>query len=68
MKREKSKFKCKQNEKGNLCGLIIAICQESEVKKYHIFINVARWLRGKESTCQCGRCRFNPWVRKIPLE
>ena len=25
-----------------------------------------RWLSGKESTCQCRRCRFNPWVRKIP--
>ena len=24
------------------------------------------WLSGKESTCQCGRCGFNPWVRKIP--
>ena len=24
------------------------------------------WLRSKESTCQCGRCRFNPWIRKIP--
>jgi len=23
-------------------------------------------LGGKESTCQCRRCRFNPWVRKIP--
>ena len=21
---------------------------------------------GKESACQCRRCRFNPWVRKIP--
>ena len=21
---------------------------------------------GKEPTCQCWRCRFNPWVRKIP--
>ena len=21
---------------------------------------------GKESTCQCKRCSFNPWVRKIP--
>ena len=20
---------------------------------------------GKESACQCGRCRFSPWVRKI---
>ena len=24
------------------------------------------WLNGKESTCQCRRCRFNPWIRKIP--
>ena len=22
--------------------------------------------RGKESACQCRRCRFNPWIRKIP--
>ena len=28
-----------------------------------------RWLSGKESTCQCRRCRrrgFDPWVGKIP--
>ena len=25
-----------------------------------------RWFSGKESTCQCKRCRFNLWVRKIP--
>ena len=27
------------------------------------------WFSGKESTCQCRRhrrCRFDPWVRKIP--
>ena len=24
--------------------------------------------RGEEPICQCRRCRFNPWVRKIPLE
>jgi len=22
---------------------------------------------GKESACQCRRCRFDPWVGKIPL-
>ena len=22
------------------------------------------WLSGKESTCQCRRCEFDPWVRK----
>ena len=31
-----------------------------------IFIGYPRWLSGKESTCQCGRCWFNPWLRKIP--
>ena len=25
-----------------------------------------RWCSGKESACQCRRCRFNPWVGKIP--
>ena len=25
-----------------------------------------RWLSGKEIACQCRRCSFNPWVRKIP--
>ena len=25
-----------------------------------------KWLSGKESTCQCRRLRFNPWIRKIP--
>ena len=24
------------------------------------------WLSGKESTCQCRRGGFGPWVRKIP--
>ena len=24
------------------------------------------WLSGKESTCQCRRLVFDPWVRKIP--
>ena len=24
------------------------------------------WLGGKESTCQCRRCRFDPWSWSIP--
>ena len=24
------------------------------------------WFSGKESTCQCRRCRFDPWVGKVP--
>ena len=27
-----------------------------------------RRFSGKESACQGRRCRFAPWVRKIPLE
>ena len=26
------------------------------------------WLSGKDSTCQCQRCRFHPKVGKTPLE
>ena len=37
----------------------------------HHFLKVfPRWLNGKESACQCRRCRrrwLNPWVRKRPL-
>ena len=32
-------------------------------------IQLPRWCSGKESTCQCRRCRrlgFDPWVREIP--
>ena len=27
-----------------------------------------RQLSGKESACQCRRCRFDAWVRKMTLE
>ena len=26
----------------------------------------SRWHNGKESAYKCRRCRFSPWVRKIP--
>jgi len=26
---------------------------------------IPRWLSGKESACQCRRCRLDPWVGKI---
>ena len=47
-------------------------CKESDTTKrlhFHfqpVFRGLPRWLSGKESTCQCRRRRFNPWVRKIP--
>ena len=31
-------------------------------------IRLPRWFSSKESTCQCRRRRFNPWVGKIPGE
>ena len=35
----------------------------------HCFrFGLPRWRTGKESTCQSRRRRFDPWVRKIPLE
>ena len=33
-----------------------------------LWIRLAWWLGGKESACQCRRLRFDPWVRKDPLE
>ena len=33
------------------------------------YLRLRRWFSGKESTCQCRRCRrleFDPWVGKIP--
>ena len=35
----------------------------------HYPVNLPRWLRGKESACQCRRRRrlgFDPWVGKVP--
>ena len=29
-------------------------------------LGLPEWLSGKESTCQCRRHRFDPWVRKFP--
>ena len=33
---------------------------------YTSLLGLPRWLSGKESACQCRRCRFDPWIRKIP--
>ena len=30
------------------------------------FRGLPRWLSGKESTCQCRRCSFDPWIGMIP--
>ena len=33
-----------------------------------VLLRLPGWLSGKEFTYQCRRCRFGPWVGKIPLE
>ena len=33
---------------------------------YYINVGLPRWLSGKESACQCRRCRFDSWVERIP--
>jgi len=36
---------------------------------FFYLINIFKWHIGKESTCQCSRCKrhgFDPWVGKIP--
>ena len=56
-------------------GLWLAVCEQFlwhmfcssfEFSWHLLFITgVPRQLSGKESTCQCRRCGFNPWVGKI---
>ena len=44
----------------------------ARLKAYSVLFQIPclpRWLKGKESTCQCRRSRrrrFNPWVGKMP--
>ena len=33
---------------------------------YTAYSGLPRWFNDKESTCQCRRHRFNPWIGKIP--
>ena len=33
-----------------------------------LYIQLHRWLRWLSIHLQCGRHRFDPWVRKIPAE
>ena len=33
---------------------------------FYLYPGLPRWLSGKESTCQCRRHEFDPWIRKIP--
>ena len=35
-------------------------------KRLMQFNGLPWWFSGKESACRCRRCKFNPWIRKIP--
>ena len=39
-------------------------CLDLHAEANHYF--PTRWCSGKESTCQCRRHRFDPWVGRIP--
>ena len=48
-----------------------SVCFSFAIELHHIigYTRLPRWLTGKESACQCRRhkrCRFNPWVEKMP--
>ena len=44
----------------------------TQLSNFHFHLKIlAHWgfsdsSAGKESTCQCGRSGFSPWIRKIP--
>ena len=41
--------------------------EERQRKRFERYLEAGiGWLSGKESTCQCRRYRFNPWIGKIP--
>ena len=47
--------------------IICEYCILSEHFNYkEILYGLFWWLGSKKSACQCRRCGFNPWVRKIP--
>ena len=46
-------------------GLQLSICL-GNLEEHLGLLGLPWWLRGKESTCQCRRCEFDPWVGKMP--
>ena len=56
------------------CFLILSTCLVTQARNlnclkislYFSLCGLAQWFSGKEPTCPCRRCRFDPWVRKIP--
>ena len=40
--------------------------QNNNSKHVQQILGLPRWCSGKESTCQCRKCGFDPWARKVP--
>ena len=55
-------LKLKINMKLDLCVYFYVY----EYINIYRYILLPWWLSNKESSYQCRRCRFSPWVRKIP--
>ena len=50
-------------------AFISPVCKSNKVSLSTQLTKLPRWHSGKEPTCQCRRCercRFDPWVGKIP--
>ena len=47
-------------------GVLLSTSSTSLFACISLLREFPRWLGGKESACQCGRCRFDPWVEKNP--
>ena len=48
-------------------------CNNCHITSAHLLTSIRMnghpcWLNCKESACQCGRHRFNPWIRKFPCK
>ena len=57
----------REKKKNYNCRLNSLILQVRKLRLKKLWHSVwANQVAGKESTCQCRRRRFNPWVRKIP--
>ena len=61
-----SKFPPFQKCCENTCLLVFMLLLSSLLWVYIDSKGFPWWLSGKESTCQCRTCDFDPWVEKIP--
>ena len=45
---------------------LLAVHMRLKIRNYWFpLLGLPRWHSGKDSACQCSRCRFDPWTGKI---